>query len=103
MELAIASLHPPVPLQVVPSSATECATVVRGRARPVALPAYRSCHVEGRITLAEVGRALVVEEIEGEFLFGSVRVFVGEEVLEAGVGFLAAFLRFRSGKRKNFT
>lgn len=97
-ELAVAPLRPPVPLQVVAASAAQRATVVRGGAGPVALPADGARHVQGRITLAEVRRALIVEEVERQLLLGSVGVLAGEEVFQAGAGLLTAFLRFATGK-----
>lgn len=74
MEFAVATLGPPVPLQIVAPPAAERAAVVRGRARPVARPSRGAGNVQGRIALAEVRGALVVEEVEGEFLFGLVGV-----------------------------
>lgn len=96
MELAVASFRSSVPLQIVTASAAQCATAIRRCARPVASSAHRSCHIKRCIALAKVGRVLVVEEIERELFFGSLRVFVWEEILEVGVRFLAALFWFHA-------
>lgn len=101
MEFAVAPFHPPVPLQIVAPSAAQGATVIRGGARPVALPANSSCHVQRWIAFAEIRGTFVVEEIEGEFFFGFVGVmFAGKKVLEASAGFLTPFLRFDTVRRE---
>lgn len=82
MKLAITPLRSPIPLQIVTSTATEWATIVRIGAGPVAGPANGASHVQDGITFTEIGGALVVEEVEGEFLFGfGGGGLVGEQVL----------------------